>query len=145
MKIGSPESIVLLIQLSLLAVTATGCDPATEDDDNADSDDCPELSREPFEVLAWDLTPEGFAELTAAAAQENRVWSEMDDVSKCELVCAYAGGMIDAYLDPYYDGSGDAHYVYADTCTLTVVVEADMVIGGGVTCAGELASGPTCI
>jgi hypothetical protein len=131
-----------LIQLTLLGVTAvSGCRGEPEGDDGENGVDSCSMIDQPIEVTDWNLDSTRFNTLVSDLEQYGTPWAELDDQQMCELVCLYASGKLDYELD---DGTGgppyseEEHTLQLENCTLTLIVEADTVVSGSVSCNGTL-------
>jgi hypothetical protein len=120
--------IARLIQMSLLAVAATGCSGEPEPEPTGFPGGCGPTT-ESFTIDDEPLTPESFTELGQAIEQEGMSWAELDEAERCALACAHAA----AALDTYVKGRAEI-----GECSLTVEFDGDLFVAGTVSCDGEI-------
>jgi hypothetical protein len=146
--------ITTLIQTTGLSVTAAAMSSGCGDGRFGNDDfipDCINTDSRPLEVDSWTMTGEQFAAFTAELDVHGASWIAFDDEQRCEAVCAYAGGALESYLrvDGYEGattGDDESSTTFeTETCTLTLVMEADLVTGGSVSCRSTITSVSTCV
>lgn len=123
----SVHDVSRLIALTLMAASASGCEPCPRDG-SIDT---------PMSVSAWNITPERYTGILMAADEGfagegesgdtgdtgvgSPTWDGLDDGARCRLACAYALGELFAYRPTPYPIKS----LTVETCELTIPTPDD--------------------